>query len=67
MFIIINYFLLVVNILALWSAGWTIATLIDKWTIVVCINEKSATYELYYNSMQNATIFMIAATDKRVM
>ena len=67
-FVTIKNFLLfaMINILTISRAEWTIAVLINKWTITVSINEKILIkYE--WSWMNIATIFMNAATDKRVL
>ena len=57
-----------VNILAILGAERNIASWIDKWTVVVCMNKKILhNMNGHYSLMETATILMIAATGKRVL
>ena len=61
-----------VNILIMPHVEWKINARTDKWTIAVSVIEQILQHMMdnsinIYNSINNATIFMNAARDKRVM
>ena len=53
----------IVNILTI----LLIATLVDKWTVAISINEQILQRMMYSNWINMATIFMNAAMDKEVL
>ena len=68
MFITVSNFLLLamVNLLTILRARWKISAWIDKWTIAISINEQIL-QNMIVQLDEYFTIFMNAATDKRVL
>ena len=55
----------IVNIITILRARWKIADWVDKWTIIICVNEQILQHMMDSIWMNIATIFMNTAMDNK--